>query len=140
MFLDGRPVDDVDSAIIRSGSRLALSAAMPGLAGATLRKGGFYAGLRSGISFRGETKPPSKGQGKMVLKLFNRVAEELGPNLLEKGVWIKGRELGHFLLRQSDDFRAGCEALRVDGDKADLDKLSHINWTENRVFVRIRSR
>ncbi|MCP4667208.1 MAG: hypothetical protein GY849_12675, partial [Deltaproteobacteria bacterium] len=57
-----------------------------------------------------------------------------------KGVWIKGRELGHFLLRESDDFRAGCEALRVDGQEADLDRLSHVKWTEKRVFVRVRSR
>jgi hypothetical protein len=46
IFLDGRPVDDVNSAIIEDGSTLALSAAMPGLAGATLRKGGYYAPMR----------------------------------------------------------------------------------------------
>ncbi|MCP4349944.1 MAG: endonuclease/exonuclease/phosphatase family protein [Desulfobacterales bacterium] len=32
VFLDGKPVDDVDSAIVKNGSVLALSAAMPGLA------------------------------------------------------------------------------------------------------------
>jgi len=36
IFLDGKTVDDVDSAIIKDGSTLALSAAMPGLVGATL--------------------------------------------------------------------------------------------------------
>ncbi len=33
-FLDGKPVDDFDSAIVREGSVLTLSGAMPGLAGA----------------------------------------------------------------------------------------------------------
>ena len=124
---------------IRFGSRLALSAAMPGLVGATLRKGGFYAGLRSQISFTEEKKPLFKGRGKIVLKLFNRVAEDLGPAFLEKGVWIKGLELGEFFLMQSEDFWAGCEALSVNSEKADLDSLSNVKWTEDLVFIRIRS-
>jgi len=50
ILLDGRPVDDVESAIVKQESTLALSAALPGLVGATLRKGGYYAPLRSHIS------------------------------------------------------------------------------------------
>ena len=140
IFLDGRPVDDINTARIRSGSRLALSAAMPGLAGATLRKGGFYASLRSQISFTEEKSPLPKERGKIVLKLFNHVAKELGPALLEKGVWIRGEELGQFILMHSDDFRAGCEAVSVDGEKADVERLYHVNWTEDPVYIRIRSR
>ena len=45
IFLDGKPVDDVNSAMITPGSRLALSASMPGLAGATLRKAGFFSAI-----------------------------------------------------------------------------------------------
>ena len=51
IFLDGKPVDDVDTASLENGSRLALSAAMPGLVGITFRKGGFYAALRETISY-----------------------------------------------------------------------------------------
>jgi len=40
IFLNGKPVDDVESAIIKDNSILALSGAMPGLVGATFRKGG----------------------------------------------------------------------------------------------------
>src|SRR6185369_18094764 len=50
VFLDNRPVDDLDRAIVQDGSRVTLSAAMPGLVGATMRRGGFYAALRQGIS------------------------------------------------------------------------------------------
>lgn len=42
LFLDGQPVDDIDSAIIRDGAVLALSSAMPGLVGAMMRRGGYY--------------------------------------------------------------------------------------------------
>jgi hypothetical protein len=139
VFLDGKAVDDIDSAMLSSGSRLALSASMPGLAGATLRKGGFFAGLRSQISFTKGTKPLSKGRGRIVLKLFNRVAEELGPSFLEKGVWIKGRALGQFFLSQSEDFWAGCKAVSVDDEKSDAGRLSQVSWSENLVSVRILS-
>ena len=35
-MLDGKPVDDIGSSFLHDGSTLALSAAMPGLVGATL--------------------------------------------------------------------------------------------------------
>ncbi len=50
VFLDGSPVDDFDTAVIRDGITLALSAAMPGLVGAVLRKGGVLASFRHSIS------------------------------------------------------------------------------------------
>ena len=40
IFLNGKPVDDTDAAILKDGDCLALSAAMPGLVGATMRSGG----------------------------------------------------------------------------------------------------
>ena len=40
IFLDGKAIDDVDEPLVLDGSRLSLSAAMPGLAGTTLRRGG----------------------------------------------------------------------------------------------------
>src|SRR5512137_27882 len=38
VFLDGKPVDDINGALIRDGSTLALAPAMPGLMGAMLRR------------------------------------------------------------------------------------------------------
>src|SRR6266545_6489005 len=49
VFLDGAVVDDLELAHLREGSLLALSAAMPGLVGATLRKGGYYGAMRAAI-------------------------------------------------------------------------------------------
>ena len=53
VFLDGRPIDDLDRTMVGPGAVLALSGAMPGLAGATMRRGGYYARLREGITYSG---------------------------------------------------------------------------------------
>ena len=80
IFLDGKPVDDIDTALIRDGATLALAPAMPGLMGAMLRRGGYYAPMRSGITHRGDAAPQGIGQGRIVMKLFGMALRELGPN------------------------------------------------------------
>lgn len=92
IFLNGKPVDNVDSARIDDGSVLALSAAMPGLVGATFRTGGALSGFRSSITHHTDTKKidtPSKGM--ITLKLFNLLVSEMGPAFLEKGFWVENR-------------------------------------------------
>ena len=54
VFLDGQCVDDITSATLNDASIVALSSALPGLVGATLRRGGFYACLRDSITYRKE--------------------------------------------------------------------------------------
>jgi len=50
LFLDYSPVDDLDAAIIKDGAILALSAAMPGLVGAAMRKDGL-SWMRTSITY-----------------------------------------------------------------------------------------
>src|SRR5690349_16233437 len=50
IFLDNSPIDDVHRAIVKDGSTIALSGAMPGLVGATMRCGGYYAAMRGAIT------------------------------------------------------------------------------------------
>ena len=91
VFLDGSVVDDLASATLRPGSTLTLSAAMPGLVGATLRRGGFYAAMRSDISWRADDRTASLADGPpdaIRLKLFNTVLREVGPEVLRRGVLI----------------------------------------------------
>ena len=140
IFLDGKPVDDVHSATIQRGSILALSASLPGLAGATLRKGGYYAPMRSQISF-GEPAPwEPPNEGMIVLKLFNLVLRELGPKFLKKGVWVSGEDLSNLFTRQPDDFWAGFRGARVDGEETDFRELQEINWLGKQVFLKVASR
>jgi hypothetical protein len=51
VFVDSQPVDDLDAALVGPGSRLALSASMPGLVGAVMRIKSPYASFRSAISY-----------------------------------------------------------------------------------------
>ncbi len=97
VFMNGRPVDDIDGAIIRDGSTLSLSAAAPGLVGATVRRGGTYAVLRNSITHREEDIRDTGHEGTIKVKLFNLVAKELGPLLLERGILIRGSELDDVL-------------------------------------------
>jgi hypothetical protein len=78
VFLNGQPVDDFDRATVRPGAVLALSGAMPGLAGATMRRGGFYARMREGITHAGTDTAGGGGEkGVVVVKLFNRPLADL---------------------------------------------------------------
>ena len=63
IILDGKAVDDIGSAVIHDGSTLALSAALPGLVGATLRRGGRYASFRSGITYHEADRRASRWRG-----------------------------------------------------------------------------
>ena len=138
IFLDGKPVDDMDSTIIKEGSTLALSAALPGLAGATLRRGGTYASLRSQITHPGDDTPIAQREGFIVLKLFNLLMEELGPALLHRGVFIKKEVLKEFLRNLPRDFWAGCQVPKVDGEEVEVDELLRRNWPEDKDLVLIR--
>jgi len=120
LFLDGKAVDDLGEAVVRDGSTLALSAAMPGLVGATLRRGGAFASLRQAITFSQSGEAIPQKEGRIVLKLFNLLVSELGPHLLTKGVWLGGEELNRFLGGLTKDFWDGCRELVKNGRKIDV--------------------
>jgi hypothetical protein len=111
VFLDGKPVDDIDGAVVPDGSTLAISSALPGLLGATLRRGGYYAALRSGITHEGVATPAPAGAGYIVVKLFNLTVAELGPLFLERGIGIEAGELARFLRELPEDCRAALDGL-----------------------------
>jgi hypothetical protein len=97
IFLDNRPVDDLDRSLIHQGSRVTLSAAMPGLVGATMRRSGFYASLRQGITHAEKEGDLGAGQGTVRLKLFNLLLPELAPLLLARGILLERDELNRLL-------------------------------------------
>jgi hypothetical protein len=91
VFLDGQVVDVVEDAMLREGSLLALSAAMPGLVGATLRRSGPYAAMRAEITRPVERDLRESAAAAVVVrvKLFNLLLGEIGPVLLEHGVLLE---------------------------------------------------
>jgi hypothetical protein len=115
VFLDGKPVDDIDSVIVREGSVLSLSAAMPGLVGAAMRRGGRYAFLRDSITQQETAGPGESKAGVVQMRLFNMVMEELGPSFLEKGIIVQTSELIKFFGEQPEEFWGGCKLIALDG-------------------------
>ena len=101
----GRSINDVlgqdlgiqNAAKIQQGSSLALSASMPGLVGSTFRRGGALASMRSQISHHNDSTTHSDRQVRVIVKLFNLIAKELGPTILQQGVWLKGEQLQDFI-------------------------------------------
>lgn len=115
VFLDGRALDDFGTAVVEAGAVLALSAAMPGLAGAVLRRGGFYAAMRRQISHAAGGPAAADATVTVTLKLFNLVARELGPGLLAGGIRIPGRQLKDFIRRQGRWLWTECTAAALEG-------------------------
>lgn len=139
IFLDGKPVDDVDTASVENGSKLALSAAMPGLVGITLRKGGFYAAFREKISYTKTEDSTIKGAGEITLKLFNMVAKELGPELLSTGIRIEGDTFQNFVRRNSEDLKTACISIHLNDTEIDVAKLKETKWEDQEVFLQVIS-
>ena len=138
IFLDGKAVDDIDSAIIKDGSTLALSAAMPGLAGATLRRGGPLASFRSQATHREGKKAIARREGLVVLKLFNLLVEELGPTFLERGMLVSREDLESLLSSLPGEFWAGCKTATLDGRNVGLGDLREMKWLKDCDFVMLQ--
>lgn len=137
IFLNGKAVDDPGSALISDPAAIALSAAMPGLLGATLRKGGYYAGMRGEISHaaQGDVSPH---EGRVVLKLFNLLSDEIGPLILERGVWVKGKTLKTFFEKRLPRFVQGCRQATFAGKNLDVERLAEQEWPDGEVFLRVQ--
>jgi hypothetical protein len=121
VFLDGKPVDDLDSATIRNKSRLALSSALPGLVGATMRQGSVFASFRRSITYR-ESGLRAGGEGVVHLKLFNVVMKDLGPSLLTKGILVDACELKNFM-KEHHDLLKGCTKILFNNGPIEIGAL-----------------
>jgi hypothetical protein len=126
VFLDGKPVDDIDTALVRAGSTLALAPAMPGLMGAMLRRGGHLAVMRSGITHRDDTGTAGSGEGRIIVKLFGMALQELGPQLLARGIGVDAGDLAKVIRGMPEDCSEG---------PAGLDGMAGLVWLQVRVAV-----
>jgi hypothetical protein len=138
IMLDGRPVDDIGSSLIHDGSVLALSAAMPGLVGATMRRGGAYSAFRSAITYHETGNACMPGEGWVSIKIFNLLMAELGPGLLRKGIFVNASALTEYLNSRSREFRQGC-SITLDGKPIDITTFegNTVLAGEERVFLTV---
>ena len=139
IFLDGKAVDNVNTTVVHQDSTLALSAAMPGLAGATLRRGGFFAAMRSQITHSKFAEKEIVKDGTIVLKLFNLVAKEIGPMFLARGIWVFEKHLKDFFQKAPDHFWAGCRTAEIDGVYREIDALPDIEWGLQTILFKLRT-
>ena len=103
LFLNGSAVDDLTTVLGYGNPVLALSAAMPGLAGAIFRRNSFHAALRT--SNENVTTAGKEPETIFVtLKLFNSIALERGAVLLDMGVCVKTLNFSKFLARRGNLF------------------------------------
>ena len=139
IFLDSKPVDDVTKTVVRDGSVLALSAAMPGLVGAIFRKGGQYSWMRKSISYEGENNSAQGDSGWVTVKLFNMVLKELGPDFLKQGIWVDGGRIKDFIKSQSQAFRQHIQALPLDGTPISPEAFLDQDLSGISIFLKVRS-
>jgi hypothetical protein len=138
VFLDGKPVDNLDKAHVKDGCTLALSSAMPGLVGATMRRGGYYASIRAQISHNSEVdSAAAKAEGFVTLKLFNLVAELLGRTLLQDCVLVRRKNLEDFMSRWSYPGPKDIEAIR-DGKPLDWNTFRATGSVDELVLLRLK--
>lgn len=139
VFLNGKAVDDLDTAAINPDAMLALSGAMPGLAGATLRRGGPLSRMRGEISHENEAVCRPGEEGKVTLKLFNLALKDLGPMFFQNGIWTSGQDLHYFLNQVSDRIWGGCRDIEIDDRTTDADTLKYMKWDDSEVFLKLLS-
>jgi len=136
-FINQKPVDNYDQAIIHDQDIIGLSGAMPGLVGATFRKNSVLSPFRSHISFnRLQDSEPLKGKNDAIitLRLFNILINETGPGLLKKGVLIQGQALKAILETERSTKDSLIKAIKFNGLICDWktcnDYLRHIQNNE----------
>ncbi len=96
ILVNSRPIDDPEEVYIVHGDTVALSAAMPGLVGTTLRRGSHLAAMRGDITLNTTTRATGDLHTSILtLKLFNMVATELGPDILRGRVHIKAKDFDY---------------------------------------------
>lgn len=138
LFLNGNPVDDFKTAMVNEGDILALSAAMPGLVGATMRSGGKLACFRSNISHRDKPRKTSEHTGTISLKLFNLLLRELGPGFLSRGVLIPAGNIDSFLHDfKTEDWQA-CNSATLNGKPIEPAKLAQTNWPADMEMIELQ--
>ncbi len=131
IFLDGKPVDDVDKALVDHGSVLALSAAMPGLVGSTFRRDGVLAAFRSSITHQQGERGPNGHEGVAVwIKLFNLLVNEMGPQFLKSGIIVKREDIRSVLEDRSHTLAPVTRSVELDGKKISYEQLHTLNWSQ----------
>lgn len=135
VFINGCPVDDLDTALISDHDELALAGALPGLVGICMGRNSPVAGFRRDITFKSGVAEGKNGS--ILLKLFNTVGEEAGPLLLARGILLSGAELRR-LVEQVQSEGHTPQAVTLKGVSGSLEELRQLAQ-DAEVELRVRA-
>jgi hypothetical protein len=137
ILLDGKVVNDIESAIIKRGSVLALSSAMPGFVGVNLRSGGMPQPPNESCTSREISIPDNMDNGVFCVKLFNLPMLELGSSFFRRGILLRSACIEEFLSTQPDAFWKDCTKILLNNKKIDPSSLDEINLSSSYEWLRL---
>ncbi len=119
VFLNSKPVDNIDKALIKKETVLALSGALPGLLGAIFRKDSIYSSFRGPISYKNEPENSikEKSRCKIKIKLFNALIDELGTHFLQMGILIESESFLSFIKGLYSSFSQICSSILLNDEE-----------------------
>ena len=135
IFWQSKPVDDIDGCVVRNGGVLALSAALPGLIGAVLRRDGAWAAMRDSITHQDEGAAQNTSRGIITVKLFNFMLSEVGPLLLERGIRIDLADLAYLL--NDPAARQAVEQVHLGSQEVTIEQLGQLLGAEQTILLRV---
>jgi hypothetical protein len=96
---------------------------MPGIAGITMRRNSPVAAMRTQITY-GECVELPEEPGYVTVRLFSTVALEAGPDMLQRGIYMRRRDLVDFLASRDGLFISGVVSAELDGEPMDPERLA----------------
>ncbi|WP_298433403.1 hypothetical protein [Geobacter sp.] len=123
IFLNAKATDNVETALVRDRATIALSGAMPGLVGATMRRGGHLAAMRGAMTHHETPADAVDRLGTVRVKLFNILLPELGPAFLARGILVSCDELASFFRERDETFWKWCDSAILDNTPVSAGRL-----------------
>lgn len=137
IFLNGLPIDDLETRIADPSPVLAVSASMPGLAGAIFRKNSFHAALRTTTSHVSADRAQGTGKIMIRLKFFNIIAREKGRDILHHGCLMASDSVLKFINYRRQLF-SHLLSLHYDDKAISLDDIVTLLPKSENIFLRIQ--
>jgi len=139
IFLNGLPADNLQQQLFGKDAVIAISAAMPGLAGAIFRKDGVHASLRTTTAAELSSQDAPDTPISIRLKLFNMIAMDRGEELLANACIITAKSLSAFLNYRPPLYGAIQKTI-LNGETIDTNTLQEILSTEDMLKLTIRDK
>lgn len=134
IFVDGHPVDDIDTAEVAAGTELALSGPLPGVCGITMRRQSPVARMRCGIAYDAFEHEEHFGAGFVRMKVFNFILRDISARLWQRGCIVPADRLCSLL----DDADKGLDIVSASIAGNDISPASLSSSIQAAATARVR--